>query len=135
MSDQDFCPCGFLDRVHRSHECSDAAQTEETGPVTIGKSWPLETAGRRTERPEPPEGPVLPKGPWQEPSAGLRLCTQHRNLCAYRQGDPDRCDVCHADFVSIEVEWQDAGSREAHQAGHDVVVNRVARQRAKERAE
>jgi hypothetical protein len=33
------------------------------------------------------------------------VCTRHRNLCAYRQGDPDRCDGCHASWSALTDRW------------------------------
>ena len=32
---------------------------------------------------------------------GQLTCTVHRGLCAYRQGDPERCDYCHRDWRTI----------------------------------
>lgn len=65
-------------------------------------------------------GPIaaLPKGDWQTASATLVVCTRHRGLCAYRQGDPDRCDYCHTTWQAA-ARWPEWTGKADHLADHD----------------
>jgi hypothetical protein len=62
-----------------------------------------------------------PKGNWQSPSPTLRICDRHSGRCAYRQGDPERCDYCHASWVAVETIWQDRRTKDRHITGHEWV--------------
>ena len=44
---------------------------------------------------------LAPLGPWQAPSEALQACAWHLGRCAYRVGDPDRCDACHRLYATI----------------------------------
>jgi len=73
------------------------------------------------------EYPVaVPKGPWQKPVPTLTECALHigAGRCAYRQGDPDRCDYCHADWDAIENTWKE--DRTEHVAAHIKTLERRA---------
>lgn len=59
---------------------------------------------------------VLPKGGWQRAHPNLVECPHHRGTCAYRVGDPDRCDYCHASWAVVEGKWGE--DRAAHVAAH-----------------
>ena len=72
-----------------------------------------------------------PKGPWQTPSLTLIACTRHQGRCAYRQGDHERCDYCHADWLTITGKWHE--TREEHTGQHardDEISNTKAVRRA-----
>ena len=67
---------------------------------------------------------TAPKGPWQEAHPTLAVCPHHRGTCAYRVGDPDRCDRCHAAWAVITGKWgEDAAG---HTAAHVVLQDRAA---------
>jgi len=67
---------------------------------------------------------VLPKGGWQRAHPNLVECPHHRGTCAYRVGDPDRCDFCHASWAVVEGKWGE--DRAAHLAAHTLVRERQA---------
>jgi hypothetical protein len=73
---------------------------------------------------------TAPKGTWQQPHPSLVACDRHAGRCAFRAGDPSRCDQCHATWDAIERTWQDHGPREDHLAAHQLADKQAAAKRA-----
>ena len=67
---------------------------------------------------------VLPKGAWQQPHPTLAVCPHHAGNCAYRVGDPDRCDRCHVDWATVRGKWHESVVK--HVADHTATQDRSA---------
>lgn len=75
---------------------------------------------------------VQPKGGWQAAHRTLASCPHHRGTCAYRVGDPDRCDFCHASWAVVDRWGED---RTAHVTAHTELRDKWAEKAATRAAE